>query len=506
MLRRRWLAILAPALIVVGVALAFAEVSASNLEPKYEATQRLAANSERGYGTGSLEQLVIEVNDGAVGDQAKDALPDGLRATVKASVLASIGVIEVRAVALDRADAVTAATVYGDTIIDSMNGADRLAFTEQLSQLTEEFGRAAAEVDLLQVAVFGNPDDAKLVADRDTALSRYRTAQDAVRAVETQGLPEAQLRTLAQARATEVPAAGFVGMPLPRQIAMALVVGLVVGLAVAFLLEAIDRRLEGPSSTSVAFGVPVLAEVPHGGNAFAKAHEIAPTGSMVMEAYRRLRTIIQLEREASEHPRTQASVILVASGSPAEGKTVTSAHLAVALGEIGAKVLLVSADFRRPALHKYFDVDPSGGIASLATAGPTAETDLVKPTGFRGVRLITAGSGTQDPTDLIYHAQRVVNEARDICDYVIIDTSPLLVANDALDFVKQSDVVILVSRFRKTTTPAAHRTRDMLFQTGAPVLGVISTGVSGGEGYGLYYGADYRSSDEPSEARVVARG
>ncbi len=65
-------------------------------------------------------------------------------------------------------------------------------------------------------------------------------------------------------------------------------------------------------------------------------------------------------------------------------------------------------------------------------------------------------------------------------------------------------MVVVVSRFRKTTTPAAHRVRDMLFQTGAPVLGVISTGVSGGEGYGLYYGADYRSSEEPLEANPTA--
>jgi Mrp family chromosome partitioning ATPase len=160
---------------------------------------------------------------------------------------------------------------------------------------------------------------------------------------------------------------------------------------------------------------------------------------------------------------------------------------------------LVSADFRRPALHEYFDVDPSGGIAALAAGDPNGDEKLVKPTKYRGVRLITAGKGNPEPTELIHHAKRVVSEAREICDYVIIDTSPILSANDALDFVKLTDVVVVVSRFRQTTTPAAHRVRDMLFQTDAPVLGVVSTGVRKGDGYGYYYGSDYAPIEEVVE-------
>ncbi len=488
MLRRRWIAILAPALIVVGAAMAYAQYAESNLEPTYEVTSRLSVNPLRGLAV-SLEQFAIVVNEGEVGQDAKASLPRGVEARVTATAQPDLGLIDIAAVADDPEQARTAVAAYRDALISFTTSADEDQYDEQHAALEAEVDRTAADLEIADFEVFSNPGDRGLETQRDLALAQAAAAEDNLQAFEAQGAPEPQFLVLTEGAAVEVPPAGFVGMPLPRQLAIALAVGLVVGLAVAFLLEAIDRRLEGPASTSHAFGVPVLAEVPDAGRAFAKGTDIAPPASMLMEAYRRLRTIIQLERDASDARADGAVVILVTSGSPAEGKTVTASHLAVALAEAHDRVLLVSADFRRPALHKYFGVEPTGGLDTLASS--TADTDeLVKPTKYPGVSIITAGRGTHEPADLLLHAKRVVSEARKLCDYVVIDTSPLLSANDALDLVKQSDVVLVVSRFRKTTTPAAHRVRDMLLQIGAPVLGVVSTGVTEGEGY-YYYGGDY---------------
>ena len=501
MLRRRWLAILAPTLIVVGAAMTYASVAESNLEPVYSATLTLAANPEREINAVALEQLVILLNEGEVSEQAELALPDDVEAGASAAAFAEIAGIQISSESTDPDDAVIAAETYSDALIAYVNNEDVQAYTTQLATVSDELELAEGELNLLDIAVFSSPDDLALQSDRDDALVRLRAAQDAVRAIEAQGIPEPQLSVLAGARASEVPPSGFVGMPLERQIAIALVIGLVAGIAFAYLLEAIDRRLGSAVATSEAFGMPVLAEVPYAGKAFERSREIAPMGSMLMESYRRLRTIVQLERDTSERQSEGASVILVVSGSPSEGKTVTASHLAVALGETGNKVLLISADFRRPALHDYFHVDPTGGIAALAAGAPDANDTLVKPTRFRGVRLITAGRGHPEPTELIHHAKRVIEEARGICDYLVIDSSPILSANDALDFVNLSDVVIVVSRFKQTTTPAAHRVRDTLFQTDAPVLGVVTTGVRKGEGYGYYYGADY----EPHETVDVTQ-
>lgn len=500
MLRRRVVVILAPVLIITGAALVYANYSAAKSEPRYEVTRRLSTDPFRGLAATSLEQFAILVNEGQVGRDAEEALPAGVDADVTASALPDLGVVDVKAVADTPEHAVDAAAIYGDGLMSFTTGQDADAYAEQLDSHTADVQRASEALDLAELAVSFAPGESRALAQRDIALNQYSTAISDLEAFASQGVPDPQLVVLSEGRVVDLPLEGFAGIPFLRQLAAAAVVGLVVGFAIAFLFEAIDRRLEGPGATSHAFGVPVLAEVPYAGKAFANATDIAPPASMLMESYRRLRTIVQLEHDTSVTRTEDAAVILIVSGSPAEGKTVTAAHLAVALSETGDRVLLISADFRRPALHRYFGLESTGGLDTLVSEELLPE-ELVKSTTYPGVSLITAGKGTHEPADLILHAQRIISGARTLCDYVIIDTSPLLSANDALDLVKWSDLLLVVSRARKTTTPAAHRLRDMLFQIDAPVLGVVSTGVSESEGY--YYAADYGPNDEPVNAHVL---
>ncbi len=314
-------------------------------------------------------------------------------------------------------------------------------------------GAAAADLTRIRELLTADPDAQQVQIEYDDALARYEAALEEVRRAEATGRPTAPLRSLSESSVSAAPSSGFASSGLTRQLLSALLIAAVLGIGAAYAWEALDHRLADAQSVGRAFGVPILTEVPDGGKGFAGANALAPPASVISEAYRRLRTILRIAHGSGP------VVVLVTSPGPSEGKTTTVAHLARALGEVGSRVLAVSADFRKPQLHRYFDVDAtppgitSGGGDTRSATSETQKPKLIQETAVAGVSIATAGLGTADPTNLIHYARRLIAAAKGHYDYVLIDTSPLLSANDALDFVDDVDAVILIAKFGATTRP-----------------------------------------------------
>lgn len=484
--RRRLVVMTITVAIVVSAALGWAEYTASNAEVEYQATHRLAGNPTRGVSNVALEQNAILVRSGPVRDTAREELDGHPGVTVRAGADIETGTVSITARGEDPEAVEVVANTYATILLDRLNEEDRATYEEQIAEQQAQVDETAELVDVAQVALAQDPENSRLIAERDSAINSYRAALDTLRAITSSGLPDPQMKTLSRADASEVPLGGYAGLPFASQVAVALSIALLVAIGLAYVFEALDRRLTSAEATAEAFGVPVLTEVPYGGKRFAKSSELAPAGSVVTEAYRQLRTIVQLVKESATPPHEGATVILVTSPGPEEGKTTTVAHLARALAEVGSRVLLISGDFRRPRLHRYFGAEASRGLAD----GSVGPSELVQKTDHEGVSLVTAGHGSSHTTELIKRARQAIQEGRGSFDYILIDSSPLLSANDALDFVQDADSVIPVVRARKTNANAADRAREMLRRTSAPVTGVVITGVRRSDSYGYYYG-DY---------------
>ena len=502
-LRRRWTIVAATVVLVPLAVLGWASYSAANATPVFEATHRLAINPERGISNFTLTQAAVLVNDGDAGSAAREELAGHPGVGVRAETDLSVGAVEIVAVGPDPEEVRVVADTYADALLGELAQVDDAAAGATLSEQRERAEAVEAEVIAAREAIFANPEDRQSQIEFDDALARYEAALAEVRRTETIGTPPAPLRSLSASSVREAPADGLAGSGGIRQVLSALLIAAVLGIALAYGWESVDSRLVDADRVGRTFGVPVLTEVPDGGKGFAGANTLAPPASVISEAYRRLRTILRLEHRAG------GVVVLITSPSPSEGKTTTVAHLARALGEVGARVLAVSADFRRPQLHHYFGVEatPPGISAPTPSADDGADDHVATPriiqsTGIPGVSIATAGLGTSDPTDLISYARRLISRAHDHYDYVLIDTSPILSANDALEFVDDVDAVVLIARSGSTTRPAAERTRDLLLGVGAPVLGVVLTGVKDHGRYGYYYGPD-RQAAELVEIRQV---
>jgi len=301
--------------------------------------------------------------------------------------------------------------------------------------------------------------------------------------------------------------------PKPRRIRalIGLMIGLLVGAGVSFAIDFVDPRLRTRAKVEDLLGLPVVAEIPLLSRRARRVPGILAFNrplSPLAEGYRVLRTALlrmptRVFTEAP--PSTEASiegeaapsgvgewrpvgetnghtpkVVLVCSPRPREGKTMTVANLAVCLAESGHTVLVLDSDLRAPQAHKLFGVQVEPGLSDVLSGSPDAPSlsDVAQDTKVPGVQVIAAGSRVANPGRLLARAADLVREARNLADFVLIDTAPTLIVNDAIDFMPEVDCVIPVLKSGSTTNDAAFRMGELLVRMGARVLGVVLVGVA----------------------------
>ena len=280
-----------------------------------------------------------------------------------------------------------------------------------------------------------------------------------------------------------------------RNIALAIFVGLLLGVGFALLLHRLDRRIREPEELEESLELPVLGLVPRSA-AFARKNGFALTALSLPhsegEAFRMLRARMRyfnVDREVRK--------VLVSSGSAGEGKSTVSLHLAAAAASTGSRVLLIEADLRRPTLMEALNRVPTAGLAEVLTRNTTFDEAVqeLEPGGANGVSasgsldVLSAGFPPPNPAELLesQRMRELLQQVEAEYDLVVIDTPPMLVVSDALPLIGVVDGVVIVSRLGVTTRDAARRLGDQLRGLNAPVLGVVANGLKAkGEGYGYY--------------------
>jgi capsular exopolysaccharide synthesis family protein len=418
-----------------------------------------------------------------------------VRSAVSAVATAEVGTITISA----RNAAADRAVLLADVTAEEL--AREIAARGQ-SVIDEELGRLRGLLDAARGRL--NAIALKNTAERATAQAEVQAAERTLQTAQTAQTEKSELRTLESASATAVGAAG-VKAPNSKPVRAGLlgIVGLLVGIAAAFALDRLDSRIRSKATAEAAFGVPVVAEVPRipkgsQGQLLARTQPSAP----LVEAYRGLRTYVALWAPDG-HDDDGHRVIVVTSPSPGEGKTTTVAHLAAMLAEIGRSVVVVSADLRRPRIHEFFDRSATPGLVDVLAATPGAPTfdDLDLGSSVRGVRFIPSGPPVDNPAPLLEHAGDLLRAARKMADFVLVDTPPLLVANDAVDLARHADGVLLVAHAGKTTIEAAEHSAEILERLEIPSVGVVLVASEEASSASRYYASRYYSEPERTGRR-----
>lgn len=214
---------------------------------------------------------------------------------------------------------------------------------------------------------------------------------------------------------------------LLMNLAIAALLGLGLGLVIAFVLDALDQSLATPDAVESKLGIPVLGVIPLLGKDEVPSAALQDSKSPFAESYHSLRTAVQFSTPDGA-PRT----LLVTSARPAEGKTTTAFAMAQSLAGLGKKVLLIDGDLRNPSMHRSMGVRNDNGMSNLLSGGMTLAT-VTHPTPKPNLDFIPSGPLPPNPAELWAgdRLRQVLAEAGATYDHIVIDGPPVLGFADA---------------------------------------------------------------------------
>ncbi|MFU8832424.1 MAG: polysaccharide biosynthesis tyrosine autokinase, partial [Wenzhouxiangella sp.] len=328
------------------------------------------------------------------------------------------------------------------------------------------------------------------------------------------GIQESNVSIIEAAR---IPNAPF-KPSLPRNLALALVLGLMGGVGLALLLEFLDGSIRRVEDIERLVDRPVLGMVPLVKSKARKdrdkktavfrpedsiAHySVTQPSSGVSEAFRSLRTSLGFST-AEGMPRC----MMFTSASMSEGKTTSAINLASVLAQNGSKVLLIDADLRKPRVHREFGSPRSPGLTNRIALYENSGNDnsAIYPTSTERLFMMPAGTSTPNPAEMLSSERlgKVLDGCRRAFDYVIIDAPPVLGLADALILSRQTDGVIFVARAGETGKDNFRVCMKRLAQVQAPVLGVVLNGVDLDSPEYAYYSSyyyNYEGDEDDAEA------
>jgi capsular exopolysaccharide synthesis family protein len=506
-LRRRWWIPIVIGAVAVGAVFAITPATTA-AQLQYRARTILLMNQGTNQSsTVNLPEAALQVTVGSVPALAASDLhytgsPAALASQLKVTNDTTVGTLTIEVDGVDGAAAARVANAFASALNKSLTQTALNAYQSQVALVESRLNVLKA-----QIAQYQGLTDPVSQAELGSAEDQYRLSYDQFQQLAAQGQPTAPFTVLQ----TAVPVvSGGVHPPRSRlqRSVIAGLVGLIIGLAIALLLDLLWPRINDRVDAEREFGTVVLAEVPklsrreRRGRGAHRANDRRLAS--FREAYRMLRTaILLLGASESDEAATGLTdddqllvsgpqVILVTSPLPREGKSTTVSNLPVSMAESGRRVLVCNADFRAPQVQRAFGLESGPGLTDLLAGedGSKHLADLVHQTSVPGVALVHSGSSVDDAAELIARrGARLLAEARGMADVVLLDTAPLLVVSDASELLPSVDAVIMVARAGQTSRDSARRSFELLDRAGIPVLGVVLVGAKSPMSY--YYGGRY---------------
>lgn len=274
-------------------------------------------------------------------------------------------------------------------------------------------------------------------------------------------------------------------------LALAALVGLVLGSGVGFLHDWMDDRFRNVAEMRLATGLPLLGIVPKMGGAsqaIIGQQALLEPLSAVSESCRMIRTAIHFGA-AKDRRRT----ILITSPSSGEGKSTLAANLAITLAQTGRRVLLVDADLRLPMQHRIFGAINANGLSTLLQGAAPLE-EAVEPTEVNGLELLPAGPAAHNPAEMLNSPvfTELLDTLYDRYDFVVIDSAPVVGLADSRIIAASCDATVLVLRAGVSTRRTAELARGGLGSVGAQMVGIVVNDADEGMQSSYPYGLPVR--------------
>jgi capsular exopolysaccharide synthesis family protein len=352
--------------------------------------------------------------------------------------------------------------------------------SETLKQLTNR--RAALSLEVTNLEATFTEWEGKTV-DAGRKMADYeRLRQDVQR---TQAAYDRLLQVISsvdvgksvdQENVSVLEAASF-GAPVHmglRNMGLALVAAMFLGAAAIWLLGKFDDRFASSVELAEDFPEKVLGQVmdvrirkPH---TQMRPEILAGQKFEFLESFRSIRSALYFMNQNGARPRT----LLITSSVPQEGKSTVALYLAATMAVGGARVLLVDGDMRKAKLHRHFGLASSPGLAEILN-GEIPAADAINGTSIQNLSFLAAGCASAEPGELVLRSQlnEFLSEVHSHFDYVILDSPPVLAADDAATLAPNVDGVLYVVRGTYTSARMVREGLDALHQRHARVLGLI---------------------------------
>lgn len=303
-----------------------------------------------------------------------------------------------------------------------------------------------------------------------------------------------------------------------RNTILGAILGLLLGIGLAFLLERLDRRIREPRDLERIYGLPLLGVVPESAE-LARHTDTAegarqPLPDADAEVFRMLRAHLRyfnIDRDL----RT----LLVVSAAPGDGKTTVARNLAEAAAAMGSRTLLVETDLRRPTLAGRLAITPNAGLAGVLIGAIELDRAIQslelspagngRPSSSRSLDVLIAGAiAPPNPAELLESQAMhgLLTQVRERYDLVVLDTPPLTVVSDAFPLLSQVDGTVIVGRVGRNRRDVADRLHDILQGADAPLLGVVANGFKPGKLGSYTYTYGYYDSSRPTSASSNGAG
>lgn len=311
-----------------------------------------------------------------------------------------------------------------------------------------------------------------LTRKREEAATSLKFLQDKL---EEARIAEAQkvsnIRVIDPAKASNTPASP----KIPVVLALATAIGIMSAIALIILLETIDRKLHNQDETEELLQLPLLGVLP---KLPTKAITLQPANFFfnqisLVEPYRMLFKNLEFSTAENLH------LFVVSSTISGEGKSVVTSHLGAISAMLSRRTLIIDADLRKPVQHQLFNRMPQPGIAEVFD-GTKALMEAIQPTEIENLWVLTCGNFYGEPSQMIESAamKRIIAEASENFDMVIVDTPPLTVCADAITLGRVTEGLLLVTRPNFTVKEMLQRTIAELSRIQIPVLGVVMNGIT----------------------------
>lgn len=380
----------------------------------------------------------------------------------------------------------------GDAVRDStvahpsaggMPADDRSAFAEMVAALDTSVVSLTAQETALKEQVVGLRRDLTGLSSDELEYRRLSSEVDTNRKLSTllsDKLGAARIREQGEMNVVKVIDPPGFPSTAPNQrriqfVGLALALALVIGLGAPATAEYFNRPIMGEADVKQLIGVPVLTSVPD-----VRSQKVmfssgdgkqAPDEDyhLFVDAFRRLRVEVQMI--ADDLPLRR---ILIASALPFEGKSTVTFNLGLAFGEVGKRVIIADADFHRPTLHRIANASARKGFTDLL-AGTTKLADTITPIS-ENVQLASRGSALSAPARSGLGTERlarILADMADETDYVLLDSSPILLIPDNVYMAAAADGILLVVSVGTTRPRDVMRAKQLLERAGTPIVGVV---------------------------------